>query len=116
MKTKFVIKGFINNENVYFIRMDKGSMFGVDDWDVRQCTRSIDYATLYNSVEEAEEAIQNIQSDKFKIYPVCPRCHNEYDCHPAISRYDNKTEICEKCGLIEGLWAFFENEKKATNS
>ena len=109
MKTKFVIKGFINNENVYFIRMDKGSLFGVEDWDVRQCTRSIDYATLYNSVEEAEEAIQNIQSDKFKIYPVCPICGNDYSDHPAISRRDNKTRICSNCGLHEALSDFKKN-------
>lgn len=114
MKTKFVIKGFINNENVYFIRMDKGSMFGVNDWDVRQCTRSIDYATLYNSVEEAEEAIQNIQSDKFKIYPVCPVCGKDYSEYPAISRKDNKTRICSACGTIEALNQFVEY-KKNTN-
>lgn len=111
VKTKFVIKGFINNENVYFIRMDKGSMFGVDDWDVRQCTRSIDYATLYNSVEEAEEAIQNIQSDKFKIYPVCPICGEDYSGHPAISRKDNKSKICPNCGTGEAFMDFIKNYK-----
>ena len=48
-----------------------------------------------------------------KIYPVCPRCHNEYSGYCAISRFDNKTEICEKCGLTEALWDFIKYEKMA---
>ena len=117
MKTKYVIKGFINNSYVYFIRMDKGSMFGIDDWDVRQCTHSIDCATQYDSVEEAEEAIQTIQSDKFKIYPVCPICGEDYSEHPAISRKDNKSRICPRCGTGEALMDFIDNlqKNKATN-
>lgn len=112
MKTKFVIKGFINNENVYFIRMDKGSMFGVDDWDVRQCTHSIDCATLYDSVDDAEKAIETIQSDKFKIYPVCPLCSHEYDGYYALSRKDNKTKICPECGMKEAIDDFINNKKQ----
>ena len=115
MKTKFVIKALIKNENVYFIRMNKGSMFGVDNWDIRQCTRSIDSATLYDSVKEAEEAIRNIQSNKFKIYPVCPICGETYSESPAISRKDNKTQICSNCGTGEALMDFIDHlQKKKT--
>lgn len=34
---------------------------------------------------------------------LCPRCGNMYMDHPAISRRDNKTEICPTCGLAEAL-------------
>ncbi len=113
--TKFVIKGLFNGQVVYFNRIENQQLWGTE-MDVRYCDKTIKGATLFDSMEEAEEMCQIINNKNFKIYPVCPRCHNEYDGHPAISRYDNKTEICEKCGLMEGLWAFFEYEKKATNS
>lgn len=34
---------------------------------------------------------------------VCPRCGNNYYEYPAISRLDNKTEICPTCGQAEAL-------------
>lgn len=103
--TKYVIKGFFNNKEVYFNRIEKKPL----------CDKTITGATLFDSIEEAEDACLSIKNPKFKIYPVCPRCHHEYEGYCAISRVDNETEICEKCGLTEALWEFFEYEKKATN-
>ncbi len=37
---------------------------------------------------------------------ICPKCGREYDEHPAISRVDDKTEICPECGIAEALEAF----------
>jgi transposase len=34
---------------------------------------------------------------------ICPRCGEEYTTFPAISRSDNKTEICSGCGKTEGM-------------
>lgn len=34
---------------------------------------------------------------------ICPICGKEYMEHPAISRRDNKTEICSECGTHEAL-------------
>lgn len=34
---------------------------------------------------------------------ICPRCGNSYLDYPAISRKDNKTEICPTCGQAEAL-------------
>ena len=34
---------------------------------------------------------------------ICPVCGNEYTDYPAISRRDNITEICPKCGQKEAL-------------
>ena len=112
--TKFVIKGIFRKQEVYFKKIESQQLWGTEV-DVRYCYKSIKDATLYDSMEEAEEMCQIINNKSFKIYPVCPRCHNEYDGHPAISRYDNKTEICDKCGLMEALWNYFEHEKKVTN-
>ena len=36
-------------------------------------------------------------------YKKCPRCGKIYFEHPAISRADNKTEICPECGAEEAL-------------
>lgn len=37
---------------------------------------------------------------------ICPVCGKEYTGHPAISRKDNKTEICPTCGTLEAVDAF----------
>ena len=31
---------------------------------------------------------------------ICPICGNPYTGHPALSRTDDKTEICPDCGKI----------------
>ena len=31
----------------------------------------------------------------------CPKCNEYYTGYPAISRRDNKTEICSRCGTKE---------------
>ena len=33
----------------------------------------------------------------------CPKCEREMEEYPALSRIDNKTEICETCGAEEAL-------------
>lgn len=33
----------------------------------------------------------------------CPKCGKKYYGYPALSREDNKTEICSKCGIEEAL-------------
>lgn len=34
---------------------------------------------------------------------ICPRCGKETTEYPAISRTDNKTEICSQCGIDEAM-------------
>lgn len=47
---------------------------------------------------------------------VCPVCGKTYTDYPAISRRDNKTEICPQCGIVEAiveaLEDFFNNTYK----
>ena len=56
---------------------------------------------------------------------ICPKCGEFIKGRPAISREDNKTEICSNCGVIEALEDFKKslekgewslNEKRPSNS
>lgn len=42
----------------------------------------------------------------------CPKCKNCMQGYPAISRKDNKTKICSKCGIMEALESFVDYQKK----
>lgn len=42
---------------------------------------------------------------------VCPICGEGYDEFPALSRRDNHTEICPRCGVIEAVDIFLESSK-----
>jgi hypothetical protein len=43
----------------------------------------------------------------------CPSCSSWYgDKYPAISRKDNKTEICPACGVREAIGAYIKNGGK----
>lgn len=44
---------------------------------------------------------------------TCPRCGKTYTEYPAISRKDNKTEICPACGQLEALeaWQRYQETK-----
>lgn len=37
---------------------------------------------------------------------ICPLCNQEIHGYPAISRKDNRTEICSRCGVLEALHDF----------
>ena len=117
MKTKYVIKGSIKHvfpdENyAYFVRMGKDVVFGKDDFEVRHVSATIEGATLYDSYQEALDIIQENKLHGFDALPVCPLCHKDYSEHPAISRKDNKSEICPQCGIKEALEAFKKGVKK----
>jgi predicted RNA-binding Zn-ribbon protein involved in translation (DUF1610 family) len=43
---------------------------------------------------------------------ICPRCGRIYERYGAISRRDNKTEICSECGKAEALEDFVEHYRK----
>lgn len=50
-----------------------------------------------------------MMSDINRILPKCPKCGRYYSEPPAISRTDNKTEICSMCGMKEAISNWFEN-------
>lgn len=43
---------------------------------------------------------------------ICSKCGREYNCPSAISRVDNKTEICPVCGVAEAAVVLPEEEQK----
>lgn len=50
---------------------------------------------------------------KNKESRLCPKCHKYYNDYLAISREDNKTEICPQCGqmeALESLWKWRSNK------
>ena len=53
--TKYVIRGILDNKKVYFNRIENQQLWGTD-FDVRHCDKSIKGATLYDCIEDAEEA------------------------------------------------------------
>jgi hypothetical protein len=45
---------------------------------------------------------------EFKTILVCPGCTAEFPEHlGAVSRYDNRTDICSDCGSMEGIAQFY---------
>lgn len=55
--------------------------------------------------------------DEFEIIEeqekICPKCGNRIQGHPALSRADNKTEICSNCGTLEALEVFEKYQGEA---
>ena len=46
------------------------------------------------------------------VMRVCPICKNLIIGYPAVSRKDNKTEICATCGIIEALEDFIKYQQE----
>ena len=45
----------------------------------------------------------------------CPKCNKDYNERPALSRIDNKTEICPTCGMKEAIQSIPKTaEERAT--
>ena len=102
-KTKFIIKGIWDNDEVFFTGFSDQTFFGIP---VAHLSTSVNEVKYFDSVEEVEEAYENVSHATFKIYPVCPICNKAYEGHPAISRKDNKSKICSACGQDDALEDF----------
>ena len=49
------------------------------------------------------------------VTKVCPICKNSIVGYPAVSRKDNRTEICATCGTIEALEDFIKYQQRKNN-
>ena len=76
----------------------KGTVIGVDD--IGSIMVTWDNGSSLNVV---------YGEDRVEILRTCPKCGKEYQEYPALSRIDNKTEICPECGMKEALEAFRNN-------
>lgn len=43
---------------------------------------------------------------------ICPICNQPYAAPPALSRRDNTTEICPRCGVREAMEDYYNSEVK----
>lgn len=69
--------------------------------------KHIDYMkAIYESFKKKPQWIDMDKIEEYRkqmCYRVCPICGRKYKERPALSRMDNKTEICPECGLMEAL-------------
>jgi predicted RNA-binding Zn-ribbon protein involved in translation (DUF1610 family) len=83
-----------------------------------KCLGTYDLKTLVRVqselIEIFKEDNEKFDEDKFIDYihsvtdekidgKICPKCGERYTEFPALSRKDNKTEICPDCGTREAL-------------
>lgn len=61
--------------------------------------------TMDMTMEECEYFGVDVEYYKndFKWERTCPVCGVRYSEYPVLSRRDNETEICSKCGLNESM-------------
>lgn len=68
-----------------------------------------DALTNFDTFAQAED-IATKCGGKAVTLEACPRCHGLMSKHPALSREDNKTQICARCGIREALAVFEQGE------
>lgn len=106
----YIIKRFYDGEIVYFYNKKyiprKNICINIFCETAHSCMK-------FSSYKSAEKQFKLIKNDltNICISQFCPACKEEFTGHPAISRLDNKTEICSKCGTMEALKDFFKNNK-----
>lgn len=71
----------------------------------------------YNKKEEKYQATKERGETTYYlgVAKICPKCKNYIQGYPALSRKDNRTEICSQCGVLEALEVFInynQNKKK----
>lgn len=64
-----------------------------------------DAITDFKTAYEADEVARKC-GGKVITREACPKCQGLLSKHPAISRDDNETKICTRCGIKEALEAF----------
>ena len=76
-----------------------------------------DIGTLHIKWENGSTLGLVVGVDEFEIIEqqekICPKCGNCIQGHPALSRADNKTEICSNCGTLEALEVFEKYQGEA---
>jgi len=70
--------------------------------------KNIDLVTFLDYANSRyEEELREAENEGARIEKhMCPKCGKTYAGFPAISRVDNKTEICSRCGQMEALQQF----------
>lgn len=108
MRKTYVIRGLHNNKIIYYVSTELKTSFNLP---LRTFAYNIQNATVYNNLDIAISDCKDLRDNSFKIFPVCPMCNTEYLEPPALSRFDNSTEICPTCGMKEVLINFIKITK-----
>lgn len=72
-------------------------------------------AKRYDDEDILREELESLPKTlTYKILELqrCPKCKKEFTGYPAISRKDNKTEICPECGVREAIEAYQKATRK----
>ena len=59
-----------------------------------------------NWIEEGDVVVPELNINERKEW-ICPRCKKLVKDYPAISRRDDMTDICGKCGREEAMFDLF---------
>ena len=59
-----------------------------------------------------QDCTEMVRGNGLRDVWTCPHCKEEVNDFPAISRRDNKTEICSDCGTKEALNDYFKSNKE----
>ena len=78
-------------------------------------TSNLDEALVYDDEEKIMDDLIMLRSFfcAWRIIEIqkCPSCGKRYADYSAISRKDNKTEICPSCGVLEAVEAYTNARK-----
>jgi predicted RNA-binding Zn-ribbon protein involved in translation (DUF1610 family) len=71
-----------------------------------QWTEIEDDAATFSTLKDAQREAKTIEGAEIIEHFACPQCGGIISGAPAISRTDNTTRICTKCGIREAMEAF----------
>ena len=108
-------------EDVIGVIHDKDILYYVSRYDANgmklkpneQYSSFLVDAKRYDDEDVLREELESLPKTlAYKILELqrCPKCKKEFTEHPALSRVNNKTEICPECGVREAV----EEYQKAT--
>lgn len=97
----YIIRGSYKKGNLYYVSHSTN-----DGKNEFAFTFNVNEATRIKDKKNTIDICMSINDNSFKIYNICPICHQEYSRPPAVSRKDNKTYICSNCGTKEALYDF----------
>lgn len=114
IKEKYECKYVVDeNDNLIFISVNAKPIKGGKIEYSALCYDFIDFLERHN--KEVEVVYDPKEEEKEK--KACPICGSIITFYPAISRIDNKTEICSDCGVCEAITIYkMSLENKKTDS
>lgn len=109
---------FKTGNRLLFEYAEKNKVDRVDDFriEIKKGKAITKKKIIYDPIKEVEPIkVEILISENSGKLNVCPICKNELGKYTAISRKDNKTEICSNCGTLEALEAFNNANKDKAN-